>query len=126
MMHYAVNIELVQEGIAVLNKSVSKFLIREIDQAKAGILDSPYLRNTGSENNNFIKLSDSLHELVDPRSFYHIYVVILALYFYWYGKVGLMENLGYNISIPILDGCDGTCCPYLEAAVHQSLVQVQN
>ena len=51
------------------------------------------LRNRGSENDNFIKFSNSLHELIDTGSFNDIDIVIVALDLNRYCEICLMQYL---------------------------------
>ena len=52
-----------------------------------------YLGNGRSEHNDFIKLSNSFHELIHAWSFYDIDIVVVTLNLNRYRKVGLMEDL---------------------------------
>lgn len=52
-----------------------------------------YLRDGRRENNNLVKLADSLHELINSRSLYDVNVVVVALDFDRDCEVCLMQNL---------------------------------
>lgn len=52
-----------------------------------------YLGYGGREDNNFVELSNSLHELIDTWPLYYVDVVIVALDFHGDGKVGLVKYL---------------------------------
>jgi hypothetical protein len=51
------------------------------------------LGNRCGKNNNFIKLANSLHELINAGPLYYIDVMILTLDLNWNGEIGLMEYL---------------------------------
>jgi hypothetical protein len=51
------------------------------------------LGNRCSKDNNFIKLADALHELINTGTFDDIYIMILTLNLNWNGEVGLVEDL---------------------------------
>lgn len=61
-----------------------------------------YLGNRRSEDNDFIKLSNSLHELIHTRSFYDIDIVVVTLNLNRYREVGLVKNL-LNGAVRIID-----------------------
>lgn len=48
------------------------------------------LRDRSCEYNNFVQLSNPLHELVNPRSLNDVDVVVVALDLYRDGEIGLM------------------------------------
>jgi hypothetical protein len=54
------------------------------------IAKDSYLRDRCCENNDFIKLADTFHELVNTWPFYHIDVVILPFDFNRNREVRLM------------------------------------
>jgi len=49
-----------------------------------------YLRDGGGEDNDFIQLADTLHELVDAGSLDDIHIVVLAFNLNRDSEVGLM------------------------------------
>lgn len=55
-----------------------------------------YLGHRCSKDHNFIELPHPLHELVYAWALNHIYIVIVALYFNWYGEVGLVKDLWHE------------------------------
>lgn len=84
-MDYVVDVELIQKGVAVLMHMLA--LGEEIRGTRN------YLGHGGSKNNDFVKFSNSFHELVDAGSLDDIDVVELALDFHRDCKVGLVKNL---------------------------------
>jgi hypothetical protein len=83
VMHYTVNVELVEKWIAVLKRALARCLL-QMERL------SSYLGDTGGEYNHFVKFSHSLHELIDTGSFNHVHVVILSLDFDWDREISLM------------------------------------
>jgi hypothetical protein len=67
VMHHVMNIKLIEQGITVLGDRRRK-------------------------HNNFVKLSDSLHEGIYPGPFDYIDIVILSLDLDWYREVSLVED----------------------------------
>jgi len=51
------------------------------------------LGNRCSKDNNFIKLADALHELINTGTLDDIYIMILTLNLNWNGEIGLVEDL---------------------------------
>lgn len=88
VMDNLMNVQLVKERITILHE-MSVDSLEESATRKF----ITYFRNGGGKNNDLIELAYPLHELVDARSFYDIYIMIIALNFYWYRKVRLVENL---------------------------------
>ena len=52
-----------------------------------------YLGYRRRKDNNLIKLAHPLHKLVNTRTFYNVYIVVIALDLDGYREVGLVENL---------------------------------
>ena len=53
-----------------------------------------HLGDRSSKNDDFVELTDPLHELINARSFDNVDVVILTLNLDRYRKIGLVEYLG--------------------------------
>lgn len=83
-----VNIELIEQWIAIL-KSIHVRHPSRIGRRK----EKTNLGDRSCEYNNFVQLSNPLHELVNPRSFDDIDIVIVALDLYRDGEIGLMQYL---------------------------------
>lgn len=52
-----------------------------------------YLRNGRSEYHNFVQLANSLHEFINTRSFYDVYVVIVSFNLNRDGEICLVQDL---------------------------------
>jgi hypothetical protein len=83
VMNNSVDIQLVEKRITVL-LTVSPLILSRI---------MTNLGDTGSKHYHFIKFTNSLHELINARSFYDVDIVILTLNLHGYRKVCLMQNL---------------------------------
>ena len=51
------------------------------------------LGNRCSEDNDFIEFTNTLHELINTRTFDNIDIMILTLDLNWYGEVSLVKYL---------------------------------
>ena len=78
----SMDVELIEKGIAIL-ESIN-------NRIKESAVPWTYLGNRCSENNNFVKLSNSFHESVDAGSLNHVHIMVLAFNLYRYSEVGLM------------------------------------
>ena len=84
VVHNAMDIELIKEGIAVLHALA---FVSSVKNHKT------YLRDRSSEHNNFIQLANPLHKLIDAGTLDNVYVVVLAFNLDRNGEVGLMQYL---------------------------------
>jgi hypothetical protein len=83
VVHNTVNVELVEQGVAVLH-----LLALNVNEIAV-----TYLGDGCSKDNNFIKLTNALHELIHAWSLDDVNVVVLAFYFNGNGEVCLMQDL---------------------------------
>ena len=58
-----------------------------------GVPKETYLGDRRRKHNNFIQLSDPLHELIHARPLDNVHIVEVTLNLYRNGKVGLVEKL---------------------------------
>ena len=64
---------------------------------------SIHLGNRGSEDDNFVQFSNSLHELIHAGSLDHVYIMELPFYFNGNSEVGLVEYL-LDVRLHMLTG----------------------
>lgn len=79
-----VNVELIEQWITILQADVRHHSRRSEKGEGAN------LRDRGCEYNNFVQLSNPLHELINPRSLDDVDVVVVALNLYRDGEIGLI------------------------------------
>lgn len=91
VMDHIVDIELVQERVAILKR----LLDNDPKGMGTGHPGHTYLGDRSREDDDFIQLSYPLHELIYTRSLYDVHIVVVALYFYRNGEIGLVKNLGH-------------------------------
>jgi hypothetical protein len=84
VMHNAMDVQLVQKWVAVLQT-----LVLETCRNWA----KTYFGDGCGEHDNFIQLAHPLHELIDTRTLDNVYVVVLAFNLDRNGEVGLMKDL---------------------------------
>lgn len=56
-----------------------------------------HLRNRGSEDNHLVQFSNTLHELIDSRSFDHVDVVVLPFDLHRDREIGTLKNLRWYV-----------------------------
>lgn len=98
VVYHFVDIELVQERVTVLSRvgqlPKTRGTSEEPRRRFGGCeVDMTYLRDRSREHNYFVQLSHSLHELIHARSLYDVHIVVVTLYLYRNGEVGLVEKL---------------------------------
>jgi hypothetical protein len=86
MVHHTMNVQLIEKGITVLS-SISWLL--------SFVWNDTYFRHRRGEDNDLIKLTNALHELINPRPFNDIDIVVLSFNFHRDGEVGPSENLPF-------------------------------
>jgi hypothetical protein len=103
---------LIEERVTVLEIVSYDFRLRR----------EAYLRHGSSEDDHFVKLSNTSHEIVHTWTLDDVDVVILAFDFHRDCEVGLMENLGeVRLKRLLL-----VVRLYLETAVDQRFIEIQN
>lgn len=85
-----VDVELVQQRVSIL-QIITLVLVEPLRRS-----DKTHLRDRRCEHYNLVQLANSLHELIDAWSLYHIDVVVVTLNLDRDGEVGLMQNLSNN------------------------------
>ena len=95
MVDNVVDVQLVQQRITVL-RSVSIWSDRGKKKQKKELpkeIQFTYLGNRRSEDNNFIELAHSLHELIYTWPLDDIHIMVVSFDFNGYCEVGLVEDL---------------------------------
>lgn len=78
------NIELVKQWVTVLHP------IESVEIQPGYCAMETYLGNRCGEDDNFVQLTHPLHKLVYTRPLDNVHVMVVALYFYRYGEIGLV------------------------------------
>lgn len=79
-----VDVELIEQWITILKADVKCHSRKREKRGGANLGDR------SCEYNNFVQLSNPLHELVNPRSLNDVDVVVVALNLYRDGEIGLI------------------------------------
>jgi hypothetical protein len=83
MVYDSVNIELIQQRVAILLPLATL----TTDEQET------YLRDGSGKDDYFVQFPDPFHKSIHPRSLDYIDIMILSFDFHRDGKISLMENL---------------------------------